>query len=906
MLRVQNCLVVVMVMLWSAQTSWAGVSRQTILDPTTGRYLAAEIADAASADNQYLFKIPVLGGLIEDRSPVADSLTDPVVVVDSLSLYSQDSATPLSWEEAHAIIFGSIVRSPRFVDAFPASEYEDIDLGNNSGIFKMPKVFDNFVFSNQLNSFSERSLLYERVFLDLFSREDWSSDSSAALIENIDSNAIDAIYLSYLFSRTSHSAYMASIYLSGDNVSTVAEKVFQRTDELRKHFKFFGYLVTVASALSEERNRQQSLRLAFALEGRRQQAEDVVRLLQQRAADGGDSAMTQGAINALRKWEEVSTERFVQTVNYIKVAGKAVGGGAAKTLIEEGIKVAKAKIPLFKAAGTGVAAAGAGLVLGLVEVGKESWDTSQVGIYIGALLTISDALVIYGDNINHRYYNDQNISLAGIVDFQHYTAWLAHKQLNDEILRNRNIAKIFPYWIKKLKYRGLKSSLQQGEMSIEQLVRENEIFNAALPRLMAEVEAIYIGPKNDPTQTIIAIVDCSGSMRATDPRNLRRSALDMMIESMGPEVALGIVSFESGAQVLAAPTVLGGYGSAARESLLRASRRIYNGGQTNIRSGLDAAASLVGDSASSTCILLTDGQDGQGWSGEPGNLPAEVVVHTIALSDEADRTGLAKLGAATGGVSEVAHTHADLQRIFGNLFARTVGDELLALEEGIIATGDIFRSGVNVEPGQGVLKGQVSWPGSNVDLALVSPSGRRHDIRDAVRGGYGVERDTYDIIRIENPEPGLWEAVITGVQLAAGGEPFTFQAVAREPALRTSWALNIPVPEVGEVAVLNLDTQGLAVQWREAESWLIGPDNVEVHEVLSMGGVEALLSGANDRRVWSMRMTAPGVYRLKARVVGTADGTEVARMYDTTFRVAERGSGVKRTKEIDPFIRRVQ
>jgi hypothetical protein len=57
-------------------------------------------------------------------------------------------------------------------------------------------------------------------------------------------------------------------------------------------------------------------------------------------------------------------------------------------------------------------------------------------------------------------------------------------------------------------------------------------------------------------------------------------------------------------------------------------------------------------------------------------LPPGTVVHAIALSEKADRTGLEKISRDTGGVFEIARSSDDLARLFANLFARAQDEQI--------------------------------------------------------------------------------------------------------------------------------------------------------------------------------------------------------------------------------------
>jgi hypothetical protein len=349
---------------------------------------------------------------------------------------------------------------------------------------------------------------------------------------------------------------------------------------------------------------------------------------------------------------------------------------------------------------------------------------------------------------------------------------------------------------------------------------------------------------------------------------------------------------------------LGSFNSADRQELKKLVDRIDSSGGTNIRAGLELAAEQVPkDGSQVTLVLLTDGKDSK-WKGTTGSLPSGVAVHTIALSDQADQEGLGKLAAATGGIAEIARNADDLKRIIGNLFGEATGQEVLLVKTGTINQGDDLYYEVYVDSGQPHVTFQADWQGSDIDLVLVDPAGRRYDTASAVQQGTGIEATNYDIIRVNHPQSGRWQAHLLGVELPAGGEPFTFRVSANDSPIRTHWTMSVPVAEVGAPMSVDLATQG-DVQWQRAhiQTWL--PDGSRKEENRMIGGLAAALGGDSGVSVLDFIPQAAGVYQVRIAVEGrTPSGETVQRSFDRTIRVAAPGRGERYKRQIDPFIRR--
>jgi lysophospholipase L1-like esterase len=65
------------------------------------------------------------------------------------------------------------------------------------------------------------------------------------------------------------------------------------------------------------------------------------------------------------------------------------------------------------------------------------------------------------------------------------------------------------------------------------------------------------------------------------------------------------------------------------------------------------------------------------------------------------------------------------------------------------------------------------WPGSDVSLNLVSPSGRRIDRSTHASDVSRETQATFEHLEVANPEQGTWTAELFGEDVAAGGEPVT-------------------------------------------------------------------------------------------------------------------------------------
>jgi len=87
-----------------------------------------------------------------------------------------------------------------------------------------------------------------------------------------------------------------------------------------------------------------------------------------------------------------------------------------------------------------------------------------------------------------------------------------------------------------------------------------------------------------------------------------------------------------------------------------------------------------------------------------------------------------------------------------------------------IAPGGFVQQFISVSPGEYRLIVQVAWPGSDVQLGLVSPSGVVYDRTSSAAGVIHQLQSNSESLSIPNPEPGQWTVRLYGANVAPAGE----------------------------------------------------------------------------------------------------------------------------------------
>ena len=257
------------------------------------------------------------------------------------------------------------------------------------------------------------------------------------------------------------------------------------------------------------------------------------------------------------------------------------------------------------------------------------------------------------------------------------------------------------------------------------------------------------------------LIDISGSMKQSDPDNLRGPALELIVRLLPEGARAGVWIFgETVEQIVPHGTV----NAAWREQALEAVALIDNSGQrTNIPAALAAATYDLGSLSSAyrtSVVLLTDGKVDLSPSPMANAAAARdllastapdlgaigIPVHTIALSDEADWTFLRALADTTAGIAEKAETAGDLTGIFVQSL------EMVAPSARVPVVGNIFLIDDSVDE----FTALVFYDEPAAELTLMSPSGVEYHPDDTREGVEWFRSRQFALVTVDAPERGAW------------------------------------------------------------------------------------------------------------------------------------------------------
>jgi uncharacterized protein (TIGR03503 family) len=277
------------------------------------------------------------------------------------------------------------------------------------------------------------------------------------------------------------------------------------------------------------------------------------------------------------------------------------------------------------------------------------------------------------------------------------------------------------------------------------------------------IPTAWAGEKNanDPVDDVRVLIDISGSMKRTDPNNLRRPALRLFTSLLPRGAEAGVWTFGQWTNMLVKHGPVNG---AWKDQARKAADDISSHGlRTNIEDVMRRATwdwKRPDASHRRSLILLTDGLVDISKTAAENNasrerilhdiLPrlqqADATLHTIALSTESDATLLEQLAAATGGRFETIDSADGLERLFLRMFEKVSKADTLPLEGNKVsidnsiheATFLVFRK-----------------PGAK-PTSITPPKGKEFDQKKLPADVEWHREERYDLVTVQDPAAGEW------------------------------------------------------------------------------------------------------------------------------------------------------
>jgi uncharacterized protein (TIGR03503 family) len=258
------------------------------------------------------------------------------------------------------------------------------------------------------------------------------------------------------------------------------------------------------------------------------------------------------------------------------------------------------------------------------------------------------------------------------------------------------------------------------------------------------------------------IIDISGSMKKTDPENLRKPAVDLIVRLLPDNSKAGLWTFGQSVNMLMPHRVVDP--SWRSEGAQKATTINSVAMFTNIGAALEKATEdyeVPAQDYRRNIILLTDGvvdisKEAVVNLNERKRILTDLLprlkesdyrIHTIALSADADHELMKKLSIATDGIYEVADTADELMSTFLRIFDQAVPAERIPLDE------NGFLVDASIQEFTALIFRRAEVPAT----IIVAPDGKEYSGTDPQNNINWYRTAKYDLITVQHPVPGQWK-----------------------------------------------------------------------------------------------------------------------------------------------------
>lgn len=268
---------------------------------------------------------------------------------------------------------------------------------------------------------------------------------------------------------------------------------------------------------------------------------------------------------------------------------------------------------------------------------------------------------------------------------------------------------------------------------------------------------------NQPNKSDVRVViDISGSMKKTDPTNLRKPAVDLIVRLLPNDSKAGIWTFGQSVNMLVAHRTVDD--AWRKEAVAKAQSINSIALYTNIGAALEKSSVIKTAPGYEThIILLTDGvvdinPEAVVNMKERSRILKEILpdiktanykVHTISLSDAADQELMKKLSLATDGVNQVAKSADELMATFLRIFDQAVPVERVPLDE------EGFLVDASVEE----FTALIFRKNTDEKTIIADPAGKTYEATDPKNNVNWYRATNYDLITVQKPLPGKWKVI---------------------------------------------------------------------------------------------------------------------------------------------------
>jgi len=318
---------------------------------------------------------------------------------------------------------------------------------------------------------------------------------------------------------------------------------------------------------------------------------------------------------------------------------------------------------------------------------------------------------------------------------------------------------------------------------------------------------------------VVLVIDVSGSMSYTDPLRLRETAAGMFIDLLGADDYLSVITFDHEAMLIKPLSPVGT--RADKEALMdELSPQLDYRGDTDFIEALDLARSQFDETDTGEKIpvifMLTDGEPDpypgalaneefmegymkELWEQIDELAAEELMIYSVAFSDEIDPDVMDRIASETGGKTYILEDPGDLLVTFYEALGilkdrRGFLDQIIDLEDGGRHTFN-FTVSEAVRQINLVLVSSADAEDAQMSVNVEAPGGEAADDLDQLLIG---GRDNYLLTILSRPEEehfGEWAVEVegSGEIRAMGNADLYLEALLMEPDPEAHYPVEEPL-----------------------------------------------------------------------------------------------------------------
>ena len=265
----------------------------------------------------------------------------------------------------------------------------------------------------------------------------------------------------------------------------------------------------------------------------------------------------------------------------------------------------------------------------------------------------------------------------------------------------------------------------------------------------------------------IVVLDSSGSMKKTDPKQLRKPAAKLFISLLGEDDRVSVMSFSDNAYPITYLTQLST--ASNKQKTLNATEKVsHKGVYTNIHAALARSIRILDESADpehdKMIVLLSDGQMDVGNSAQSQALKNKIVddlipqlqdknirVYSIAFTDASDQQLLQTIAEESDGRYALATTDKELHKVFTQIFEQSKQPDMLPLAENKFTVDPSIREVTIV----------ANKANESSLIRLRSPNGENYSAQQHPQNILWFKSSSFDMITLKKPEAGEWRILFS-------------------------------------------------------------------------------------------------------------------------------------------------